>query len=107
MHLAAEDTYIALTNQATVTITNNSDVPVDFSWRGFASVQDEINQKLKLQVQLRQEEQEEELFLQHVLEDETEEGGDSSDGEGGGGQAVDKKVITTLQRKYEKKHCIF
>lgn len=32
-NLSMQDTYIALISQATFEIVNNSDVPVDFSWR--------------------------------------------------------------------------
>ena len=40
----------ALSTQKTVVIHNNSEIPVDFSWRAFPSIQEEISQKLKLQV---------------------------------------------------------
>ena len=43
------------------------EVPIDFSWRAFPTVEEEIAQKLKLQVQLKQEETEEQLFYQQVL----------------------------------------
>ena len=61
-NLQLQDTYIARLSQATVDIINNSDIPVDFSWRAFANSVDEIQQKLKLGVQLRAEEIEEQLF---------------------------------------------
>lgn len=40
----------ALSTQKTILIHNNSEIPVDFSWRAFPSIQEEISQKLKLQV---------------------------------------------------------
>ena len=40
----------ALSTQKTIVIHNNSEIPVDFSWRAFPSIQEEISQKLKLQV---------------------------------------------------------
>ncbi|CAD7939993.1 unnamed protein product [Amoebophrya sp. A120] len=60
------DTYIALMSQATVDIINNSDHPVDFSWRAFGNVEEEIQQKLKLGVQLKEEETEEQLFVEQM-----------------------------------------
>lgn len=66
MYRRCASRYIALTAQGTVVIQNDSDVPVDFSWRAFPTVEEEIAQKLKLQVQLKQEETEEALFLQQA-----------------------------------------
>lgn len=62
-NLQHHDTYIALLSQATFDIYNNSDIPVDFSWRAFGNVEEEIQQKLKLGVQLKEEQTEEQLFL--------------------------------------------
>lgn len=64
--LQLEDTFIALSTQKTILIHNNSEIPVDFSWRAFPSIQEEISQKLKLQVQLKQEESEEASAIQDL-----------------------------------------
>lgn len=73
-NLQLEDTYIALLSQATVDIINNSDVPIDFSWRAFPNMDEEIQQKLKLGIQLQEEKTEELLFLEHMtLEDDEDE----------------------------------
>lgn len=64
--LQLEDTFIALSTQKTIVIHNNSEIPVDFSWRAFPSIQEEISQKLKLQVQLKQEEAEEASAIQDL-----------------------------------------
>ncbi|CAE7894602.1 Hydin [Symbiodinium microadriaticum] len=56
----------ALSTQKTIVIHNNSEIPVDFSWRAFPSIQEEIGQKLKLQVQLKQEESDEAAALQEL-----------------------------------------
>ncbi|CAK8990089.1 unnamed protein product [Durusdinium trenchii] len=64
--LQLEDTFIALSTQKTIVIHNNSEIPVDFSWRAFPSIQEEISQKLKLQVQLKQEEQDEASAIQEL-----------------------------------------
>ncbi|CAE7461731.1 HYDIN [Symbiodinium sp. CCMP2592] len=64
--LQMEDTFIALSTQKTIVIHNNSEIPVDFSWRAFPSIQEEIGQKLKLQVQLKQEESDEAAALQEL-----------------------------------------
>ncbi|CAJ1447961.1 unnamed protein product [Effrenium voratum] len=71
--LQMEDTFIALSTQKTIVIHNNSEIPVDFSWRAFPSIQEEIGQKLKLQVQLKQEEHEEAAALQELGDDSEEE----------------------------------
>ena len=47
-----------------------AEVPIDFSWRAFPTVEEEIAQKLKLQVQLKQEETEEQLFYQQARSEE-------------------------------------
>jgi hypothetical protein len=46
------DTYLNLKTVQTFEIYNNSDVPVDFSWRAFSSIEDENEHKRKLGVQL-------------------------------------------------------
>lgn len=80
--LTMSDTFIALSTQSTIVLRNLSDVPVDFSWRAFPVLEEEINQKLKLQVQLKKEESEECQALMQLQEDEEyttdEESTDSS-----------------------------
>ena len=95
------DTYIALSAQSTITIENNSDVPIDFSWRAFPTVEEEIAQKLKLQVQLKQEETEEHLFYQQVhVEEEPLSDPDGSGVSEDEETRTEQKVTRALQRKY-------
>ncbi len=104
-NLQLQDTYIARLSQSTVDIINNSDIPVDFSWRAFANSVDEIQQKLKLGVQLREEEIEEQLFLDHMQdlgqEEDSEEDGDGA-GAAAGGSPNNRGVaqLDALKRKY-------
>lgn len=71
--ISMNDTFIALSTQTTVMIHNHSDVPVDFSWRAFPTIEEEIGQKLKLQVQLKREENEEHAALKQLHRDDDDE----------------------------------
>lgn len=44
--LQLEDTFIALSMQKTIVIHNNSEIPVDFSWRAFPSIQEDSSNML-------------------------------------------------------------
>ncbi|CAD7931174.1 unnamed protein product [Amoebophrya sp. A25] len=95
------DTYIALMSQATVDITNNSDHPVDFSWRAFGNAEDEIQQKLKLGVQLKEEETEEQLFVEQMaLEMAMPDPEDGDDGDDQATQQRSAAQLAALKRKY-------
>lgn len=97
--LVIEDTYVGLETQGVVIIRNNSDVPVDFSWRLFQSVEEEENYRLQLQGQLKHEEREEMLFIQQAQVAE-----ESSDESGSDEERLkirrEAKITSTLSRKY-------
>ena len=44
--LQLEDTFIALSMQKTIVIHNSSEIPVDFSWRAFPSIQEDSSNML-------------------------------------------------------------
>jgi hydrocephalus-inducing protein len=98
-HLVMDDTYIALSTQNEIKIHNHSDVPVDFSWRAFPTVEEEIAQKLKLQVQLKQEEAEEKQFMQQMNVDDEYISDEESLSETS--EEEEEDVHTKLERKME------
>lgn len=106
--LQLEDTFIALSTQKTIVIHNNSEIPVDFSWRAFPSIQEEISQKLKLQVQLKQEEAEEASAIQDLrssgsIESDVESLSESSDEYNTRGASLRDTEMAqgALQRRYK------
>jgi hydrocephalus-inducing protein len=99
------DTFIALSTQSTIMVHNHSDVPVDFSWRAFPTIEEEIGQKLKLQVQLKQEESEECTALMHLEPDEADESEDDEDDMSDDSLDVQElgpemKMVGSIQRRY-------
>ena len=55
--IRAEDTYITMTNQRTVTIHNRSDIIIHYEWKKFATAEEEEQQKLKTISILNREEE--------------------------------------------------
>eukprot|EP00397_Hematodinium_sp_SG-2012_P000030 GEMP01000030.1.p1 GENE.GEMP01000030.1~~GEMP01000030.1.p1 ORF type:complete len:4608 (+),score=1069.56 GEMP01000030.1:10-13833(+) len=100
------DTYIALSTRQVTTIENRSEVPIDFSWRAFATIDDELEQKMKLQVQLKREESDEQALLTYDIEDDSEavstnnssvEDGDPDSRE----SRAKERALGACQRKYQ------
>ena len=58
-HIHMEPTSISLYSHQYYKIVNKSSVPVEFSWRAFATEREEQDKKQRLNLQLMQEEQEE------------------------------------------------
>jgi hydrocephalus-inducing protein len=59
-----EPTSISLYSHQYYKIVNKSSVPVEFSWRAFATEREEADKKARLNLQLMQEEQEERSALE-------------------------------------------
>jgi hydrocephalus-inducing protein len=97
--LVIDDTYVGLETQAVVTIRNDSDVPVDFSWRLFPSVTQERQYRAELQARLKLEERDETLYMQQARD-----GEDSSDDSCSDEERLrarrEAKVSSGLGRKY-------
>eukprot|EP00929_Paragymnodinium_shiwhaense_P007666 TRINITY_DN111574_c0_g1_i1.p1 TRINITY_DN111574_c0_g1~~TRINITY_DN111574_c0_g1_i1.p1 ORF type:complete len:5027 (+),score=1455.52 TRINITY_DN111574_c0_g1_i1:94-15081(+) len=97
--LVIDDTYVGLETQAVVTIRNDSDVPVDFSWRLFPSVIQEKQYRAELHARLKLEERDETLYMQRARD-----GEDSSDDSCSDEERLrarrDAKVSSGLSRKY-------
>lgn len=74
--LTIDDTFVGLETQGVVTIRNDSDVPVDFSWRLFPSVAQERQYRGELQTRLKLEERDETLYMQQA--ESSEESSDDS-----------------------------
>eukprot|EP00930_Biecheleria_cincta_P015308 TRINITY_DN12810_c0_g1_i1.p1 TRINITY_DN12810_c0_g1~~TRINITY_DN12810_c0_g1_i1.p1 ORF type:complete len:5041 (+),score=1000.88 TRINITY_DN12810_c0_g1_i1:126-15248(+) len=97
--LMVDDTYVGLESQGVVTIRNDSDVPVDFSWRLFRSESEEVDHRLELQRQLKEEEMDEMLYMQ--------QGGHSEDSDDSCSDNErlrarrESKVTKLLGRKYD------
>ncbi|CAE7901286.1 HYDIN [Symbiodinium sp. KB8] len=98
--LLIEDTYVGLESQGVVTIRNDSDAPIDFSWRLFASTMEEAQHRLALHQQLKAEEMDELLFMQQANLSEDEESDSGSDGERRR-LRTERKVTKLLGRKYD------
>lgn len=97
--LVIEDTYVGLETHGVVVIRNNSDVPVDFSWRLFPSVDEENDYRIRLRGQLKSEERVELLYMQQgLLSDDSSEG--SSSDEERLKVRREKKVHDSLGRRY-------
>eukprot|EP00079_Xenopus_tropicalis_P024447 XP_012817094.1 PREDICTED: hydrocephalus-inducing protein homolog isoform X1 [Xenopus tropicalis] len=68
--LIIEKTYLSLTSQRTVTISNRSDIIAHFQWKAFSSQQEEEHQKLRFCSDLRSEEEAEtDRFLEECSAD--------------------------------------
>jgi len=98
--LLIEDTYVGLEFQGVVTIRNDSDVPIDFSWRLFSSTVEEAQHRLALHRQLKTEEMDELLYMQQANLSEDEESDSGSDGERRRVRR-ERKVTKLLGRKYD------
>ncbi|CAK9100381.1 Serine/threonine-protein phosphatase 2A regulatory subunit B'' subunit gamma [Durusdinium trenchii] len=98
--LLIEDTYVGLESQGVVTIRNDSDVPIDFSWRLFSSTVEEAQHRLALHRQLKTEEMDELLYMQQANLSEDEESESGSDGERRRVRR-ERKVTKLLGRKYD------
>ncbi|KAM9301954.1 hydrocephalus-inducing protein homolog [Gastrophryne carolinensis] len=70
--LTIEKTYLSLTNQRTVTISNRSDIIVHFQWKALATLQEEEAQRQRFCSSLSLEEEEEtDRFLEECRADPT------------------------------------
>jgi hydrocephalus-inducing protein len=58
-----EDTYVTMNNQRTITIHNRSDIIVNYSWKKFATIEEEEHQKLREIANLNREEENVKLKL--------------------------------------------
>jgi hydrocephalus-inducing protein len=75
-----EPTSITLYSHQYFQIVNKSSVPIEFSWRAFATEREENDKKMKLNMQLSQEEAEERMILEESnLEESMAESLDSDD----------------------------
>jgi hypothetical protein len=97
--LLVEDTYVGLETKGVVTIRNDSDVPVDFSWRLFPSDAEEHQHRQALHTHLKKEERDEMLYLQQAQLSEDESDDSGSDGERLRARR-EGKVTSGLSRKY-------
>eukprot|EP00931_Biecheleriopsis_adriatica_P045665 TRINITY_DN2614_c0_g1_i1.p1 TRINITY_DN2614_c0_g1~~TRINITY_DN2614_c0_g1_i1.p1 ORF type:complete len:5069 (-),score=1280.39 TRINITY_DN2614_c0_g1_i1:105-14627(-) len=97
--LMVEDTYVGLESQGVVTIRNDSDVPVDFSWRLFPSPEEEDEHRIALRDHLKGEEMDEMLYMQqaHHSEDSDDSGSDCERLRA----RREGKVTKVLGRKYD------
>jgi hydrocephalus-inducing protein len=79
-HIHMEPTSITLYSHQYYQIVNKSTVPVEFSWRAFATEREENEKKLRLNMQLSQEEAEERMILEESnLEESMADSLDSDD----------------------------
>jgi hydrocephalus-inducing protein len=86
---------------------NKSQVPIEFSWRAFATEKEENEKKNRLNMQLSQEEAEEKAMLQN--HDPNEDGDESFDSDDSYNETElhqkkernQEKAIATLSRKYQ------
>jgi hydrocephalus-inducing protein len=101
-----DPTSITLYSHQYYTIVNKSQVPIEFSWRAFATEKEENEKKTRLNMQLSQEESEERGALES--QDQNESGEESLDSDDSYDEAelalrrerAQEKAIATLQRKY-------
>jgi len=108
-HIHTDPTSITLFSHQYFQIVNKSAVPVEFSWRAFATGREESDKKQRLCMQLTQEEEEERAEVEHAInEGESDDDGslDSDDSYNETELAAKKarrqeKAVATLGRKYE------
>jgi len=106
-HIHMDPTSITLYSHQYYTIVNKSQVPIEFSWRAFATEKEENEKKMRLNMQLSQEEAEERAMLES--QDQNESGDESLDSDDSYDEAelqlkrerAQEKAIATLQRKYQ------
>ena len=72
-----DPTSITLYSHQYYTIVNKSQVPIEFSWRAFATEKEENEKKMRLNMQLSAEEAEERAMLES--QDQNESGEESLD----------------------------
>ena len=102
-----DPTSITLYSHQYYTIFNKSQVPIEFSWRALATEKEENEKKMRLNMQLSQEEAEERAMLES--QDQNESGDDSLDSDDSYDETelqlkkerAQEKAIATLQRKYQ------
>jgi hydrocephalus-inducing protein len=97
-HLHMDPTSISLSSNQYYKIVNKSSVPVEFSWRAFATEREEFEKKTRLNLQLSQEEAEERSAIdesQTTLEDSAGEQSLNSD---------DSYDEDELQKKHSRTH---
>jgi hydrocephalus-inducing protein len=86
---------------------NKSSVPVEFSWRAFATEREEKDKKMRLVAELAKEEAEERMILEESNPDESQaeslDSDDSYDEDELNKKAdrAQQKAISTLSRKYQ------
>lgn len=106
-HIHMDPTSITLYSHQYYTIVNKSQVPIEFSWRAFATEKEENEKKTRLNMQLTQEEAEERALLESQDPGDSEpESLDSDDSYDQAEleqkrQRAREKAIATLQRKYQ------
>ena len=106
-HIHMEPTSITLYSHQYYQIVNKSSVPVEFSWRAFATEREEREKKARLNLQLSQEEAEERMILEESnLEESMAESLDSDDSYDEDElnkkqERAQQKAIATLARKYQ------
>ena len=106
-HIHMEPTSITLYSHQYYQIVNKSTVPVEFSWRAFATEREENEKKLRLNMQLSQEEAEERMILEESnLEESMADSLDSDDSYDEDElnkkqERAQQKAIATLARKYQ------
>lgn len=106
-HIHMEDTSITLYSHQYYQIVNKSSVPVEFSWRAFATEREERDKKSRLIAELAKEEAEERMILEESNPDESQaESLDSDDSYDEDElnkrqERAQQKAIATLARKYQ------
>lgn len=108
-HIHTDPTSITLYSHQYYQIVNKSAVPIEFSWRAFATEVEEQAKKTRLNLQLSQEEQEEKEEIEQAIEQGEDEGEDQSlDSDDSYDQSElnakkerkKQRAIATLARKY-------
>jgi hydrocephalus-inducing protein len=97
-HIHTDPTSISLFSNQYFKIVNKSTVPIEFSWRAFATEREEHEKKTRLNMQLSQEEQEERAMIDEsvtTLEDSEGEASLNSD---------DSYDEDEMRRKQERTH---
>jgi hydrocephalus-inducing protein len=106
-HIHMDPTSITLYSHQYYTIVNKSQVPIEFSWRAFATDKEENEKKSRLNMQLSQEEAEERAVLEG--QEHNDSGDESLDSDDSYDEAelqlkqarAREKAVATLQRKYQ------
>ena len=107
-HIHTDPTSITLFSHQYFEIVNKSTVPIEFSWRAFATQMEEAAKKMRLNQQLTQEEIEERDEIENSIdhEDDGEELSLDSDDSYDDRELEERrlrkkqKILSTLSRKY-------